>query len=52
MYPVYSMFYTENLGLCDYVLFSQIRSQMMQKRYIKEIASISLNLDACEQTEP
>jgi len=28
MYPVYSMLYTVNLGLCDYVLFSQIRSHI------------------------
>jgi len=26
MHPMYLMLYTANLGLCDYVLFSQIRS--------------------------
>ena len=28
MHPMYSMLYTANLGLCDYVLFSQIRSHI------------------------
>ena len=27
-HPIYSMFYIVNLDLCDYVPFSQIRSQM------------------------
>ena len=29
MHPMYSMLYTANLGLCDYVLFSQIQSQTL-----------------------
>ena len=28
MHPIYSMLYTANLGLCDYVLFLQIRSHI------------------------
>ena len=30
-HPMYSMLYTVNLGLCDYVLFSQIRSHMVRQ---------------------
>ena len=32
MQPMYSMLCTANLGLCNYVLFSQIQSHMLERR--------------------
>jgi len=37
MHPVYSMLYAANLGLCDYVLFSQIRSRIIPQLRISII---------------
>jgi len=34
MHPMYSMLYTANLGLCDYVLFSQIQSHIIYESII------------------
>jgi len=35
MHPMYSMLYTANLDLCDYVLFSQVRSNMQLQKEVK-----------------
>ena len=39
MHPMYSMVYSANLSLCDYVLFLQIRSHFMTQCIVKDGSS-------------
>ena len=46
-HPMYSMLYTVNLGLCDYVPFSQIRSHMQVFHPMYSIL-YTVNLGLCD----
>ena len=50
MHPMYSMLYTANLSLCNYVLFSQIRSQI--NIYLKSSVVISAVLTHVAPSAP
>ena len=45
MCPMYSMLYAANLGLCDYVLFSQIRSQLFSSVVVFFTDKLSYKID-------